>query len=142
MFKWFFLFVSLVFSVESIATVNIDLACKEKKEQQMSLLTKMSTSVSEANLAGQCTGYWHYNEVDLGKACSEFLEQKNALLPSLSTSLSEANSAGICIGAIYRVAVECEVNNYHINYSKIAKNSLSARSMRDQLGCRRVHHDW
>lgn len=141
MFKWFFLFVSLVFSVESIAAVNIDLACKEKKEQQMSLLTKMSTSVSEANLAGQCTGYWYYNEVELGKACSEFLEQKNALLPSLSTSLSEANSAGICIGAIYRVAVECHVNSYHINYSRIAEDGFSLRSIKDQLGCGE-HYGW
>ena len=135
MFKWFFLFISLIFSVESVATVDINLACKEKKEQQMSLFSKMSTSLTEANLAGQCTGYWHYDEENLHKACSEFLEQKNALLPSLSTSLSEAHLAGICIGAIYRVAVECDVYSYHINYSRIAENSFSLNSIKEQLGC-------
>lgn len=135
MFKWLLLLISMIFSVASFAAVDIDLACKEKKEQKMSLLSKMSTSVTEAHLAGQCTGYWSFDKVNLNKACSEFVEQKNALLSSLSTSLAEANLAGICIGAIYRVAGECGVNTSYINYSRIAEGSFSLRSMKETLGC-------
>ena len=135
MFKWFFLLVSLIFSVESFATVDIVLACKEKKEQQMSLLPKMSISITEANLAGQCTGYRHYSEVDFNKACSEFVEQKEALLPFMSTSLAEANWAGMCIGGIYRVAKICDVSTSYLNYLGVAKNVYSLRSLKEQLGC-------
>ena len=57
MFKGLILVVFILFSSSSFANVDIELACKEKKEQQRSLLERLSTSVTEAHLAGQCTGY-------------------------------------------------------------------------------------
>ena len=45
-----------VFSL-SVAAIDINKACKERNEQKHALLSNLSTSISEALLAGQCTGY-------------------------------------------------------------------------------------
>lgn len=142
MFKWFLSFICMSISMNSFASVDIVLACEEKKEQQMSLLTSMSTSLTEANLAGQCTGYKSYSRIDIALSCSEFREQKKSLLSSLSTSLSEANLAGMCIGAIYRVAEECNADTSYINYSYIAKNVYSLDSIKELIGCNRERYGW
>jgi hypothetical protein len=135
MLKIISLLIALSFCSNCYASVDIEIACKEKKEQKKSLLTKMSTSLQEANLAGQCTGYNSYDEIDIKQACSEFLEQKNSLFSNLSTSNLEANLAGMCIGAIYRVSEECSVSNESINYSLIAEEVISVKSVIIQLDC-------
>jgi len=144
MFKYLFLLVSVVFSSFSFATVDIELACEEKKEQQMSLLSKMSTSLSEAHLAGQCTGYKSLYQVDLGEACSEFIEQKEALLSSVSTSFSEANLAGICVGAIYKLAIEkCRGKTPTIDFLSVAREVIkerSAYSVERNINCGAVYY--
>lgn len=140
--KWLLLLICTLFCSTSFAAVDIELACKEKKEQQKALFEKMSTSLKEAHLAGQCTGYWHFDKVNFTKACSEFVEQKRALLPSFSTSLSEASLAGICVGAIYRVAKECDVNSSHIDYSSVAKGGYSLESVKEHLGCKVGRYGW
>jgi hypothetical protein len=142
MFKGFILVVFILFSSSSLANVDIELACKEKKEQQRSLLERLSTSVTEAHLAGQCTGYDSYYEVNLKESCSEFLEQKESLLSSLSTSLKEANLAGMCIGAIYRVAKRCKVDTYKINYAYIARGALTVHKVEQRLGCYGNQNGW
>ena len=134
MFKWI-LIICFFFSTASFASFDIKLACKEKEEQKKSLLTKMSTSLTEANLAGQCTGYRSYYKIDVTLACSEFIEQKNSLLTSLSTSLTEANLAGMCVGAIYRAAEKCDVNTASIDYLSIAEDASSWKGIKTQLGC-------
>lgn len=135
MFKWVLILISILFSASTIASVDLEVACKEKKEQQMSLLTEMSTSVREAHLAGQCTGYWSFETVPIKKSCSEFVEQKKALLSTLSTSISEAGLAGICVGVIYRIAEGCDANTSYINYLNIAENAYSLDSIRESLSC-------
>lgn len=142
MIKWLLLFTCIFISMNSFASFNIGLACEEKKEQQMSLLANMSTSLTEANLAGQCTGYKSYSRIDIALSCSEFREQKRSLLSSLSTSLSEANRAGMCIGAIYRVAEECDADTSYINYSNIAENVYSLDSIKELMGCNRGYYGW
>jgi len=141
MFKWI-LIICFFYSTASFASFDIKLACKEKEEQKKSLLTNMSTSLTEANLAGQCTGYRSYNNVDVALSCSEFIEQKKSLLSSLSTSLSEANLAGMCVGAIYRVAEKCDVNISYINYSSIAERAYSLNSIKEQLDCIGGRYGW
>lgn len=142
MFKGIILIIFIFFSSNSLAKVDIDLACKEKREQQHSLLEKLSTSMLEANLAGQCTGYYSYLKINLKKSCSEFLEQKNSLLGAMSTSLTEANLAGMCIGAIYRVAKRCKVDTYNINYSYIARGALNVHKVEQRLGCYGNQYGW
>jgi len=122
MIKYFSLIVFLTFSSYSFAYVDIDKACNEKEEQKNSLLTRMSTSLIEAHLAGQCTGYNNYNLDELIDACAEFVEQKESLIPSLSTSILEANLSGICVGAIYRIAIKkCDQTFLEIKYLDVAK---------------------
>ena len=142
MFKGLILVVFILFSSSSFANVDIELACKEKKEQQRSLLERLSTSVTEAHLAGQCTGYDFYYKVNLKESCSEFLEQKESLLSSLSTSLKEANLAGMCVGAIYRVAKRCKVDTYKINYAYIARGALTVHKVEQRLGCYGEQYGW
>jgi hypothetical protein len=115
--------------------MNIESACKERDEQKKAPLSKMSTSYSEAFLAGQCIGYekitytYTYSNInfdinsfaELPNACSEFVEKKEALLPFVSTSLSEAMLAGMCVGAIYNIANKCD-GGQHIEYLNIAKS--------------------
>lgn len=135
MFKGIILVVFILFSASSLANVDIDLACKEKKEQQRSLLERLSTSMTEAYLAGQCTGYDSYYKINLKESCSEFLEQKESLLGSLSTSLKEAHMAGMCVGAIYKVAKGCKADIYNINYAFIARGALTVHKVEQRLGC-------
>lgn len=136
MFKGLILVVFILFSSSSFANVDIELACKEKKEQRRSPLKRFSTSVTEAHLAGQCTGYHSYNmkNFEWKKSCSEFLEQKESLLSYLSTSLIEAKLAGMCVGAIYRVAKRCKVDTHNINYAFVARG-LTLRKVKQRLGC-------
>lgn len=144
MFKGFIFVIFILFSSSILAKIDIDLACKEKKEQQRSLLEKLSTSVTEAHLAGQCTGYYSLNRSDFKwkEYCSEFLEQKESLLGSLSTSLKEANLAGMCVGAIYRVAKRCKVDTYKINYAYIARGALTVHKVGQRLGCYGEQYGW
>lgn len=144
MFKAFILVVFIFFSASSLANVDIDLACKEQKEQQRSLLERLSTSVTEAHLAGQCTGYYSYNMagIEWKESCSEFLEQKESLLSSLSTSLKEAHLAGRCIGAIYRVAKQCGVETNKIDYEFVAKGVLTVQGVKERLGCYGNQYGW
>lgn len=135
MIKWLLIFSSLFFSTTGFASVDIDLACKEKKEQQNSILSKMSTSVSEAFLAGQCTGYESYKRIDWEETCNEFIEQKKAILPNLSTSLKEAHLSGICVGAIYRVAKVCRYPVQDIDYLGVAQSTYSYKSVSRMFGC-------
>lgn len=135
MLKGVILVALTLFSTSSLANVDIDRACKEKKEQQRSLLERLSTSVTEAYLAGQCTGYDSYYKVNLKESCSEFVEQKESLLSSLSTSLKEAHLAGRCVGAIYRVAKQCGVETNRIDYEFVAKGVLTVQGAKERLGC-------
>lgn len=141
MCKWILLFIIIFFSSITVAKVDINLACKEKNEQKHSLLTRLSTSVTEAHLAGQCTGYESYSKIDFTKSCSEFVEQKKSLL-SFSTSLKEAHLAGICVGAIYRIAQYCEVDTYNLDYSQIANGAFSLRLVEESLGCYGNIYGW
>ena len=135
MCKWILLVTIVFFSKTSVANVDIKSACDEKKQQQRSLLAKMSTSLKEAHLAGQCTGYKKYKKIDWKISCSEFMEQKNSLLGSLSTSLSEAYLAGMCVGAIFRVAEVCQVEPFNIDYFRVAEEALRHRTAKQLLGC-------
>lgn len=120
----------LLCSVSQLAlAIDVKQACKEREEQKNALFSRMSTSIKEAMLAGQCSGYeqtaYNYNNQysfpELPLACSEFVEQKKALLPlDISISLREANLAGMCIGAIYKVAKDCRFEEYRIDYDGIA----------------------
>ena len=138
----FLIFISFSFSI--FAEVNIELACKEKTEQQRSLLTELSTSFVEAHLAGQCTGYKFYNIKDFEweETCSEFSEQKESLLTSLSTSLKEAHLAGMCVGAIYRVAKQCRVNTKGIDYSYVARGVSTLHQVKQLLRCNGESNAW
>lgn len=142
MFRCISLLICIFFCTTSFASVDIDLACKEKKEQKKSLLPRMSTSLTEANLAGQCTGYKSYYKIDLALSCSEFIEQKKSLLSFLSTSLSEANLAGMCVGAIYRTAQKCHVDTTSIDYSRIAEGVSSLKAVKMKLGCYGERYGW
>lgn len=139
MIKWLLIFSCIFFSTTSIASVDIELACKEKKEQKMSIL-KMSTSFKEAFLAGQCTGYESYNEIDWRLSCTEYIEQKKAIFPYLSTSLKEAHLSGVCVGAIYRVANDCGAQS--INYLSVAKNAYSLSSVKSEFNCKEINYRW
>ena len=46
-----------IFTLSAAAAVDIKSACQERDEQKKALQSKASTSVSEALLAGLCTGY-------------------------------------------------------------------------------------
>lgn len=128
----------LILSAFSTHSLDIAKACDELKEQKEALLSSLSTSYIEANLAGQCIGYRAVNSnrnVNISKACAEFIEQKENLLGNLSTSLKEANQAGICIGAIYGA---CGTINYtdaaqRVVY-KISSNATK-RQLRSVVGC-------
>jgi hypothetical protein len=143
------LIIALLLSVLSLSATALDIenACNERDEQKHSLLSKMSTSISEALLAGQCTGYKSINNIlssgELSKACSEFVEQKSALLPfNMSTTLSEAMLAGICVGAIYKLVEGCNSGEKKINYLYIAKDIIGTTKSQtifritDYLSCR------
>ena len=142
MFKWSIFIALMAFSNTCLAKIDIDLACKEKKEQQHSLLERLSTSLTEAHLAGQCTGFKSVYRINLKEACSEFLEQKASLLSSLSTSLKEANLAGMCVGAIYKLAKECEADTYNIDYTDIARGSITVEIVEQRLGCYGNTYGW
>ena len=124
---------SVLFFSSSVTAIDIESACKERDEQKKALLSNMSTSISEALLAGQCIGYKEasYNNfkistfADLSKACSEFVEQNEALLPfNMSTNLTEAMYAGMCLGVIYKIATKCNSDASLINYLYIAKGII------------------
>ncbi len=131
-----FITISLFFLSFSAAAIDIESACKERDEQKKALLSKMSTSYSEAFLAGQCKGFenitytYTYSNIsfdinsfdELPNSCAEFVEKKEALLPFISTSLSEAMLAGMCVGAIYNIANKCD-SAQHIEYLKLAKST-------------------
>ena len=135
MFKWLSLLFFITSNAISANVVDIDAACKEEEEQKKSLLTRMSTSLIEAHLAGQCKGFNSYSEINIDKNCSEFVEQQNAIFPSLSTSLIEANLAGRCVGAIYRIAEDCRVDLKSIDYTFVAENATSISAVRASLVC-------
>ncbi len=121
-----FLFTLLAIAPLHSFALDINKACDELEEQKHSLLTKLSTSLKEANMAGQCVGYkaiLYEKDIDLTKACSEFIEQKESLLGNLSTSLKEANQAGICMGAVY---ASCGSVNYKNAAVRIVKSSPSS----------------
>jgi len=111
----------------SSAGIDIDKACEERNEQENALLSKMSTSITEAFLAGQCIGYektfYSTTSIDnLPQACAEYVERREALLPfDISTTLSEAAKAGMCMGVIYKVNERCGVDKQPIQYLVIAK---------------------
>ncbi len=100
----------LILTTLPLSSLSLDLnkACEEETEQRKSLMKKLSTSLSEANLAGQCKGF-HGNNLSIYAACEEYIEQENNLLGNLSTSFSESHKAGICMGAIYAA---CDNNNF------------------------------
>ncbi len=111
-----------------VYALNIDKACEEYDEQKKALLSNLSTTYKEANMAGQCIGYrkvLYNNGVKLKKSCSEFIEHKENLLGGISTSLKEANIAGQCIGAIYAA---CNDINY-TSAAKIISNSYGSSIM-------------
>jgi hypothetical protein len=144
--------VILCFFSFSVTAVDINKACNERNEQKQALLGHdMSTSINEAFLAGQCTGYEKtyysntniYSFAKLSQACSEFVEQKKAILPmDMSTTLSEAMQSGMCVGAIYKIAKSCHHEHYSINYTYIAnyvRHSSSRQAVYDiaeYVGCR------
>lgn len=137
------LFIVACIFLSSISLANVDVthACAELKEQNEALVPQISTSLSEANLAGQCKGYRNDTGINLYEACDEFVEQKTALLSVLSTTVSEANDAGYCVGAVYRIAQRCGVQR--IDYFKVANFIKDARpnshtsAIKKQLGCAR-----
>lgn len=142
MYKIILLFLATFSCSHTYASVDIELACKEKEEQKETLLTKMSTSLKEANLAGQCTGYNSYHRIDWEESCTEFIEQKKSLL-SMSTSLKEANSAGQCKGAIYKI-VERKCGNIlqSIDYDYLAEGASSSSSVRKKVSCKGAYDGW
>ncbi|WP_111976923.1 hypothetical protein [Algibacillus agarilyticus] len=132
MFRFIIVLILCFYSLSATAVgIDIDKACEERDEQENALLSKMSTSITEAFLAGQCIGYQntYYKSTykaqafkELSRACSEFVEQKEALLPlNMSTTLKEAMLAGMCTGAIYKVAYNCGVGEQYIQYLVIAR---------------------
>lgn len=137
----------LCFCSLPVSAIDIKKACEERDEQRNALLNKMSTSITEAFLAGHCVGYekTYYlgTSIDnLSEACSEFIERKEALLPfDISTTLSEAAKAGMCIGAIYKVAKSCDIDEKYIRYLNIARgirhmdNKLALVHITTTFGC-------
>ena len=129
----------LLFSLSAQA-LDVTKACNELEEQKQALLEKLSTSFTEANMAGQCIGYQAIRKnikinININTACTELIEQKNNLFGSFSTSLKEANQAGICIGAIYGA---CGTVNFtdaaqRVIY-KISSNATK-RQLRNVVGC-------
>jgi hypothetical protein len=102
--KWIPLLLTSVVQFSYALDVDINRACDELDEQKETLVSSLSTSLEEANLAGQCIGWSKINKgrrLKVFKPCSEFLEQKNNILGDLSTSFIEANKAGVCLGAIF-----------------------------------------
>lgn len=137
MFK---LLIPLLFTLIALNTHSLDMdkACDELKEQEEALLTDLSASFIEANMAGQCIGYTAINNnrsIDLNKACKEFIEHQENLLGEFSTSLIEANQAGICIGAIYAACGTVSYSNAAIRVIKKISNSASESYLRRAVGC-------
>lgn len=150
-----FITISLSFISFSASAMDIEGACKERDEQKQALLSKMSTSYSEAFLAGVCVGFENITYTDLysgfdinsfdelPNSCAEFVEKKEALLPFVSTSLSEAMLAGMCVGAIYNIANKCG-SGQHIEYLKLAKSirglnvTKAANKIANAVGCSEV----
>lgn len=132
-------FILLSFLTCHAHSLDISKACDELTQQKEALLSKFSTSLSEANMAGQCIGYQAITsgtQLNLEKACSELVEQKSNLLGSLSTSFEEANQAGICMGAIY--AACGSVNSYNkAAESIINKGLINTRvyTIKKAVGC-------
>jgi len=126
----------LILSTLPFPSLSLDLnkACEEEIEQKKSLLNKLSTSLTEANLAGQCKGYYG-NGLSIYEACEEYIEQENNLLGKLSTSFSESHKAGICMGAIYAV---CNNDNFTSIAERIVarKDKLISKSeIKITIGC-------
>ncbi|MEL0623971.1 hypothetical protein V6238_12800 [Marinomonas arenicola] len=137
MFK---ILITILLVISSSAhALNIKKACEEYDEQKQALLSNLSTSYKEANMAGQCIGYrkvLYENGIKLKQFCSEFVEHKESLLGNISTSLIEANMAGQCIGAIYAA---CNNINY-TSAAKIISNShesflMSRSNIQNYLNC-------
>ena len=132
---FFALFV--IFSLNSHA-LDINKACQEFSEQKEALLSNLSTSLTEANMAGQCIGYRAViNKVRLSvyKACAEYIEQQESLLGNFSTSLKEANKAGQCLGAIYAA---CGPGDFNYSAERIVSHGLinaNSPSLKRIAGC-------
>lgn len=132
-------FILLSFLTSHAHSLDISQACDELTQQKKALLSKLSTSLSEANMAGQCIGYRAIasgTQLNLEKACSELVEQKNNLLGSLSTSFEEANQAGICMGAIY--AACGTVDSYKKGAERIINKGLintRINTIKKAVGC-------
>lgn len=127
------LFLTLFITLTALSTYSLDIdeACDELKEQQEALLSKLSTSLTEANMAGQCIGYSAINnnkKINLNAACAEFIEQQENLLGNFSTSMQEANQAGICLGAIYAA---CGTIDFSDAANQIKDNLLHTNSEAD-----------
>jgi hypothetical protein len=130
----------LLVTISSLNANALDItkACEELEEQKKSLLSKFSTSLTEAKMAGQCIGYSAISSnkaIDLNKPCTEFIEQKNNLFGSFSTSLKEANQSGVCIGAIYGA---CGTVNFTDAAQRVVdkiSSSTTKRRLRSVVDC-------
>ncbi|NRA85021.1 MAG: hypothetical protein HRU22_15025, partial [Gammaproteobacteria bacterium] len=95
-------FTLLLLSSPVAVALDIETACQVRDKIKNSLLGKVSTSVGNAHLSGQCIGatkpYYHSDEIVVN--CAEYLEQKAALLGDFSTTLTEAYQSGFCVGTI------------------------------------------
>lgn len=61
--------------------IDINKACTELIEQKKALLSILSTSLTEANMAGQCIGYQavrNKTRLSIDKACAEYIEQRKS----------------------------------------------------------------
>lgn len=137
MFK-FLISLILTFLALSTHSLDIDKACDELKEQEETLLTDLSTSFIEANMAGQCIGYsaiYNNRSINLNTACKEFIEHQENLLGEFSTSLIEANQAGICMGAIYAACGTVSYSNAAKRIINKVSNSASESYLRRAVGC-------
>jgi hypothetical protein len=128
-----------IFSLNSHA-LDINKACQEFREQKEALLSYLSTSLTEANMAGQCIGYRaviEKTELSIDEACVEYIEQRESLLGNFSTSLKEANKAGQCLGAIYAA---CGLGDFNhsaekiVSHGSIKANSPSLKRIADCRG--------
>lgn len=134
----FLLTILLSITALSVHSLDINKACDELKEQKEALLTDLSASFIEANMAGQCIGYSAVNNnrsINLNKACKEFIEHQENLLGEFSTSLIEANQAGICMGAIYAACGTVSYSNAAIRVINKISNSASQSYLRRAVGC-------
>ena len=113
-------------------------ACDELEEQQQALISTLSTTLEEANLAGQCIGWKKIKngyQLNVFKACTEFLEQRNNLLGDLSTTFIEANQAGMCLGAVYATCSNPSYTSAATSLVGYGDRSMYKREIERVVGC-------